>query len=73
MDIFCNQKQVALIGMVSSFLNRLKNILRFHDLIICKLCDDLINIKAVFPEKKYVHPTPPLSGIMTDLQIFRVA
>ena len=57
MDSFCNQKQVALIGMVSSFWNRLKDILSFHDLIICKLDDDLINIKA---EKKHMSTQPRL-------------
>ena len=31
---------------------------RCHDLIICKLGDDLINIKAVFPEKKLCPPNP---------------
>ena len=50
MDIFSNQKQVALIGIVSSCRNRFKSILRFPDLIIGKFDDDLINIKAVFSE-----------------------
>ena len=68
--MFGNEKQVALIGTVSSCRNRFKSILRFHDLIICKFDDELIKIKAVFSEKTYVHPTPPVSGMMTDLQIF---
>ena len=50
MDIFSNQKQVALIGMVSSCRNRFKSILRFLHLIIGKFDDDQINIKTVFSE-----------------------
>ena len=58
MDIFSNQKQVALIGMVSSCRNRFKSILIFTDLPICKFDEDLITHKAVFSEKNVCTPNP---------------
>ena len=61
MEIFSNQKQVALTGMVSSCQNRFKSTLRFPDLIICKFDDDLINIKAVFSEKNVSTLSPTYS------------
>ena len=57
MDMFSNQKQVALIGMFGFCLNRFNVFFSFPDLNICKIDDDLINVKAVI-ETNVCKPNP---------------